>query len=241
MKPSHYLLFLLLFALSSCNFVTWKRVPPEVIATVPANDGSDVAIAIQSYEINKIAEKKPSFGLTKNYEHQIFIQNHDGSQQRAMTVKRPYQLTTLHYLKTAGYLLVAYIVNTKDNIIRYERIDLQTGQVTFIRNDSGISQTTICKDLFPQSFVVEGVSPSPDGLLIAYFYSPSCFKTIVDFIDARTLTLLDKQQIDIRGINQVTWQPQQGLILYPVTETQGNVAWKLLPRTPPMTIHFTPQ
>jgi hypothetical protein len=241
MKPSHYLLLLLLFTLSSCTSVTWKRVPPEVIATVPANDGSEVAIAIQSYEINKIADKKPSLGLARNYEHQIFIQNHDGSQQRAMTVKRPYQLTTLHYPKTAGYLVAGYIVNTKDNIVRYEKIDLQTGQVTFIRNDSGTSQPMICKGLFPQSFVVEGVSPSPDGLLIAYFYSPSCFKTIVDFIDARTLTLLDKQQVDIRGVNQVTWQPQQGLILYPVTETQGNTAWRLLPKTPPMTTHFTPQ
>jgi hypothetical protein len=234
----HYLIVFSLLLLTACSVVTWKQVPPEVIATAIANDGSDVAIVIQSHEINKAAETKPVFGLTRNYEHQIFIQNQDGSQQRAITAKKPYESVALFYPKTAGYVLSGYIVNRKGHVIRYEKIDLKTGQTSFIRNDSGISQPTLCKDLSPPSFVVEGILPSAEGTLIAYFYSPACFKAIVEFRDAKTLSILDKQQLDIKGINEVTWPANERLILYSITETAGHQAWTLLPKTPPVATHF---
>jgi hypothetical protein len=234
------LCFFLLLLLNACEVVTWKKVPPEVIATVTANDGSEVAIVIQSHEINQAANKDPAsvFGLSRNYEHQIFIQNQDGSKRRAITAKKPYQSTVLYYPKTAGYLLSGYIVDVKHNTIRYEKIDLNTGQTTFIRNDSGISQPAICKDLSPQSFVIEGILPSADGTIIAYFYSPTCFKATIEFLEAQTLTRLDTQHLDIKGVNEVVWPPHGSLILYSMTETEGNNAWQLLPKTPPVATHF---
>lgn len=239
-KFRYLLLFFMLGLLNACEVVTWKKLPPEVVATVTANDGSEEAVVIQSHEINQAAEKDPSniFGLSRNYEHQIFVQNHEGSQRRAITAKKPYQSAVLYYPKTAGYLLSGYIVNVKHNTVRYEKIDLKTGKTTFIRDDSGISQPTICKDLSPQSFVIEGILPSPDGAIIAYFYSPTCFKATVEFLEANTLTKLDTQQLDIKGVNEVVWPRNDSLILYSTTETQGNNAWKLLPKTPPVATNF---
>jgi hypothetical protein len=85
------------------------------------------------------------------------------------------------------------------------------------------------------------VAPSPDGAIIAHFYSPTCLKATVEFLEAKTLTILDTQQIDIQGVyDGAVWPSQDGLILYSRVLADENNAWKLLPKNPPVAIRFTP-
>jgi hypothetical protein len=238
------IVFLSCFLLIACDVVTWKKVPPEISQTAVANDGSDVAVVMRNYEKNQAADKDASnvFGLSRNYEHQIFIQNHDGSQRRSITPKRPYKDDyPFYYLKTAGYILLGVMLNDKASTVRYEKIDLATGQATTVRTQSNIPQHVLCKDRPPPSFVVESVAPSPDGAIIAHFYSPTCLKATVEFLEAKTLTILDTQQIDIQGVyDGAVWPSQDGLILYSRVLADENNAWKLLPKNPPVAIRFTP-
>jgi hypothetical protein len=241
-QPHYYTAALLLHLVSACHAVIWKAVPPQVSQTAIANDGSDVAVVMQNYEINQAAETNPGdiLATSRNFEHQIFVQTHDGSQRRAITKKRPYkdELGTFHYLKTAGYILLGSMLSNRKSTIKYEKIDLTTGQANLIRNHSDISQPLLCKGMSPQSFVVENVLPSPDGTLIAYFYSPTCFKVVVEFLEAKTLMLLDTQHIEIKGINEAIWPANENLIVYSTTETAGNNAWKLSPKTTPLPTSF---
>ncbi len=238
----YYTAALLLLLVSACHAVIWKTVPPQVSQTAIANDGSDVAVVMQNYEINQVAEKNPGdiLAVSRNFEHQIFVQNHDGSQRRAITKKRPYkdELGTFHYLNTAGYILLGSMLSDKKSTVKYEKIDLTTGQANLVRHHSDISQPLLCKGISPQSFVVENVLPSPDGTLIAYFYSPTCFKVVVEFLKAKTLTLLDTQHVDVKGVNEAIWPSNENLIVYSTTETAGNNAWKLSPKTTPLPTSF---
>jgi hypothetical protein len=243
MNSSRYLFVIaLLFSLFACDVITWKEVPPEISQTAIANDGSDMAVVMRNYEINKAADKDPSnvFGASRNYEHQIFVQNQEGKKRRAITDKRPYKDDyPFYYVKTAGYILLGVMFKEDKNwTTRYEKIDLKSGKATTIRTQSTTPQHLICKDQSPQSFVVESVVPSTDGTIIAYFYSPSCFKAKVEFLDAKTLSTIDTKKIDIKGINEAIWLPNEGLILYSTTETEGNNAWKLLPKKSPISMHF---
>jgi Tol biopolymer transport system component len=201
-----------------------------------------MAVVMLNYEINKVAEKDPSsiLAVSRNFEHQIFVQNQDGSQRRAVTAKRAYkdEPGSLHYLKTAGYILLGSILLDQKYTVRYDKIDLQTGQITTIRYHSDIPQHLICKDISPPAFVVENVLPSPDGSFIAYFYSPACFKATVEFFDAKTLTLLDRQQIEISGINEAVWENAEGLTIYSTTATASNNAWRLLPKMSPLSTSY---
>lgn len=241
---NYYNILFMLISLTACQVITWQAVPPQISQTAIANDGSGTAVVMQNHEINKVAQEDPSniFGASRHFEHQIFVQNQDGTERRAVTGKRPYrdEAGTLHYLKTAGYLLLgSAIFRNGQQSVQYEKIDLHTGHATLIRYHTDTPQHLLCKDLSPQSFVVENVLPSPTGDIIAYFYSPSCFKTTVEFLDAQTLTVIDTQQIEIKGINEAIWrQSDSGLIIYSTTESEGNNAWKLISKTPPVSISY---
>lgn len=225
--------YVFVLLLSGCEVFLWQPVPPQVSQTAEANDGSQIAIVMQNYEQNQTAQNNPGHILaaSKNFEHQIFVQNHDGSQRRAVTAKRPHQDEpgTFYFAKTAGYLVLGSRVwHNKNYVTRYDKINLATGQATLIRYQTSPPQ--LCQQAASQAFIVEGLIPSPTGNWLVHFYSPSCFKARVEFLDAHQLTPVDTQTVQIDGIYEAKWQGEN-LLLYPITDPQ--TAWELQPRRVP--------
>lgn len=221
--------------ISGCDAMLWKSVPPQISQTAEANDGSKVAIVMQNHEENQTAQKNPGHILaaSRHFEHQIFVQNHDGSHRQAITAKRPYQdeLGTFYFAKTAGYLVLgARVWHNKDYVTRYDKINLATGQATLISYQTSQPQYLLCQTKSSPAFIVEGVIPSPTGNWLAHFYSPSCYQAKVEFLDANSLKTIDTQTVAIDGIYEAKWK-EGDLTLYSTTTSQAT--WELQPHTAP--------
>jgi hypothetical protein len=231
------IIFTMLFLLTACQAVQWQAVAPYSRQTAMANDGSGVAVLMLNYETNRAAQQDSGhiLGASRHFEQQIFVQNQDGSQRRAVTEKRPYkdELGTFHYVASEGYFLLGSVVSHNgQSRVKYEKIDAHTGQARLIRYQSDTAQPLLCYGKSSQAFVIENVLPSPSGEWIAYFYSPDCFKVKVEFLDAHTLQLIDIQEFSIDGIYQATWQtPNHRLTFTPVRDEQLPV-WQLEPKKP---------
>jgi hypothetical protein len=227
--------------LGACQVIAWKDLPPSVSQSAPANDGSqEKAVLMLNYQVNKEAEQNPGslLGMARNYQHQIVIENANG--RRPLTGKRPGkdQPGTLYYVKNAGYLLLGSLMTGRDSeVIRYEKIDLATGQASLIRQTQGGSQSLICQDQPKFAFVVERLFPSPDGKWLAHVFSPACGSAKVDFLDAASLSLIDSQTIQLNGVNETHWDAA-GMMLYDIQD--NHQAWRMSPGQPPALIAYTP-
>lgn len=224
-KYSLIFIFLyVLYSLTGCQTVSWSTIPPQISQTALASDHSDQVVVMQNYEINETAKKDPSniFAATRNFEHQLFVQSPQGENKTAITPKRAGKDVsgTLHYLKPAGYILLGISPAKGKNQLRYEKISLKTGKATVIRHHSGIRPHRLCQNT-PPAFVIETVLPSPDGKQIVYVHTPHCAQAVIEFLRADDLTLLERKQVKIQGVNEARWSKEEGFVLYPLLSAKN--------------------
>lgn len=224
-KYSLIIFLYLFYLLTACQTVSWSSIPPQVSQTALANDHSDMVVVMQNYEINETAKKDPNniFAATRNFEHQLFVQSPQGENKTAITPKRAGKDVsgTLHYLKPAGYILLGISAAEGKNKLRYEKINLQTGQATLIRHHSGIRPYQLCQNTQP-AFLIETVLPSPDGKQIVYVHTPHCAQAVIEFLRADDLTLLERKKVKIQGINEASWSKEEGFVLHPLLSSKNH-------------------
>lgn len=194
-----------------------------------ADDGSKLAIAIQKNpEGDNTALSSP--------QHQIWTQNQDGSDRRALTDWRDYQPKQLFYMKQAGYLVVESLL--EKGARRFDKITLNGNEILIVETPDGEHQA--CQQSPPpapnQSLplqVEQTVIPSPDGQQLAHIYSPECGKVTVEFLHANSLNIFDNQTMTIDEAMRATWHREGYIIL---TNYNNDKAWKVTPSAPPLPV-----
>ena len=150
-----------------------------------ADDGSELAVVIQNQSGDQ-TDLTPS-------QHQIWVQNQDGSERRAITDWRNYQAKQIFYMKQAGYFVVESLL--EKGARRFDKIDLDGNEILIIETPDREHQP--CQQsLVPNSLplqVEQTVIPSPDGQRLGHIYSPECGKVTVEFLYANSLNIFDQQ------------------------------------------------
>jgi hypothetical protein len=211
---------LLLIAGCGGQFVKKSSGAPQK-SVVWADDGSQVAIInIRLADLSSEQEQ---------YQHQIAVQNVDGSGQRSITEWRDYQPGRLFYMKQAGYFVLESLLD--NGARRFDKIALNGNEILIIETPDDKHQP--CQNAQQQAQVNHSVIPSPDGLQLAHIYSPLCGKVTVEFLHANNLNLFDNQTLEIDGPKQASWHPEGYVILGTNNSGKG---WKIVPFSIPQPI-----
>ncbi len=212
----------------------WKD--GEEISTVAwSDDDSGQAYLRLAFE-ESTREGDGFFGSgRRNYRHQVFVQNADGSGRRALTGERDAQHgTTFYYMKQAGYVLVD--VRESDTSTRFDLIRTADGRVETVR-----------RHVIPDGPVIpcQGleVLPSPDGRTLAVIERtappvPRCEggNVIVSFVNATTLVEGPSYQWTLDGMPGSIWTEEGTLIVW--SFAGGN--WQVKLETGPVPIDNPP-
>jgi hypothetical protein len=200
-----------------------------------ADDGSDVAIANLRFE-EKSAGLFSDTTDKRHFQHQILVQNLDGSEQRTITGWRDYQNGQFFYMKQMDYLVVESLL--ENGARRFDKIAKNGNEILIIETPDKKNQP--CQVLkktsssdekpLPAAQVHHTVIPSPNGQQLAHIYSPECRKVTIEFLHANNLNLFDTQTMDIDEPMNVTWHPD-GYIVF--VNSAENKAWKVNPLEPP--------
>ena len=207
-----------------------NNIPNNIV--VWADDGSEVAIVKLKSE-----EKQGSSleGATdKHYQHQIIVQNLEGSRQHIVTGWRDYKNGQIFYMKQAGYFVVESLLENGKR--HFDKIAANGNEILIIETPDDTRQP--CqekKSTNPNKLaqIRHSVIPSPDGQQLAHIYSPECGKVTVEFLHANNLNIFDAQTINIDKPMQATWHPDGYVIL---ATNNNDKAWKVTVLTPPQPI-----
>jgi len=171
----------------------------------------------------------------RNYRHQVWTQNEDGSNRRALTSERVAQPgSTFYFMRDAGYVLID--VRESDRRSRFDQIWLS----------SGTSQTIAVNEL-PEGPVIpcQGfeVLPSPDGLTLAIIERtappvPRCVggTVIVTFVDALTGAEGNSFEWGLDGMPASAWTASGQLQLWSFAGGE----WRVDPTTGPHDLASAP-
>ncbi len=193
-----------------------------------ADDGSKLAMAIQNQSSDNTDLSLP--------QHQIWVQNRDGSERRAITDWRNYQAKQIFYMKQAGYFVVESLL--EKGARRFDKITANGNEILIIETPDSEHQpcrssTTLTPDQALPLQVEQTVIPSPDGQRLAHIYSPECGKVTVEFLYANSLNIFDNQTMTIDEAMRATWHREGYIIL---TNYNNDKAWKVTPSAPPLPI-----
>ncbi len=232
-----YFLILITTLLGACSLTSyrWEPVSYDTHA-VWADDNSELAIGTTFFEQRQSLE--PLMGATekRHFSYQLFLVKPDGRKRRAIATRLPNQLESLYYMKKAGYLLAeSYVAMTAAK--QLHKIDLQ-GHATLIASILPLPEDECVEDSLDKFFSPElrvflqpTVIPSPDGQLIAHAYRADCHKVTVAFYSPDSLTLLDKQIVQVSpGSYEVTWRKDGVFVL---AKTDRSEALALAVKKPP--------
>ncbi len=215
------ILWLLLMA--GCGSQLVKEGTPQQ-SVVWADDGSEVAVVGVRIADNSSQQHQ--------FQHQIVVQNLDGSGQRTITEWRDYRHGRLFYMKQAGYFVVESLLD--NGARRFDKIALNGNEILIIETPDNKQQP--CQNADRRAQVDHSVIPSPDGLQLANIYSPLCGKVTVEFLHANNLNLFDNQTLDIDGPMKATWHPNGYVIL--ATDNNSGKAWKIAPLSAPQPMTY---
>jgi len=216
--------------LSACS----SSVPKEWTSkqqleqAVWADDNSELAVIELTFE-EKASGLLATETQQRNIQHQIWLQNPDGSQKRALTQKRQHRNENLFYMKQAGYLVVDAI--SAEGIRRFDKIDLEGNELPIVEEQIVYQPCTEANDSAHQ--VAHQIIPSPDGSLMVEVYSPQCGQATIEFLHANNLSFIDGQTFAIDEPMTVMWHPY-GYIIF--TSNDLDKAWKVAPHSAPVPI-----
>lgn len=185
-----------------------------------ADDGSQVAVVTVKNE--EKPDNSSNSATNKRHQHQILVQNLDGSGQHTITGWRDYQNGQIFYMKQAGYFVVESIL--PKGARRFDKIEENGDEILIIETPDNEHQSCQEKN---SAQVYHSVIPSPDGLLLAHIYSPECGKVTVEFLHANNLNIFDTQTMDIDKPMKATWHPDGYVIL-----ATHNKAWQITALAP---------
>lgn len=191
-----------------------------------ADDGSKLAMAIQNQSSDNTDLSLP--------QHQIWVQNPDGSERRAITDWRNYQAKQIFYMKQAGYFVVESLL--EKGARRFDKITANGNEILIIETPDSEHQPCQSSPTPAQALplqVEQTVIPSPDGQRLAHIYSPECGKVTVEFLYANSLNIFDNQTMTIDEAMRATWHREGYIIL---TNYNNDKAWKVTPSAPPLPI-----
>ena len=192
----------------------WTPVQRDVVAAW-ANDGSDVAILMESYE-EKLGENQNI--EQRNVTHQVIVQNPDASARRAITEPRDAYASSVYYMKTAGYFLVeSRLVNGGR---RFDKVTLDGNEILLMEIPGP-------KPCGANIAIDDQFIPSPDGQQIAHVHSLECGVVTVSFLDAATLGYIDSKSQMIRKPVQASWHPDGHLL---IVDNENSIAWAIEPQ-----------
>lgn len=147
----------------------------------------------------------------RNFQHQVYVQNSDGSGRRAVTGVRDHQSGgTLYYMRQAGYLILD--VYSDDDVSRYDLIRVATGQATPIVTHTVSRERCASLD----------VIPSRDGSSIAIVERTAGGDTgsecpggeaVVTFVDPVTVTSGESYRWPVSDMLQAIWTEAGELIV----------------------------
>jgi len=235
--------------LSACSFTSYSWQPASYDSHIVwADDNSELAIGTTFYEERDSLE--PLMGATekRRFAYRLFLLKKNGSDRRAISTLLPNQLNHLYYMKKAGYLLAESTLDIT-GAKQVHKIDLQ-GNATLIASIRPLPQDVCIEhgvmevlskpekvaNLFsaqPTAHLKTTTIPSPNGQLIAHTYRSDCQKINVDFYSPTSLTLLEKQSVEVgAGDYDVTWR-KDGMLI--VAKTDLSAAWQFSPNQKPTT------
>ena len=201
----------------------WYCVPPFVFLCPWTETGQIDQVTFADDDsghafVKLMFEERPSAhplnGTTdkRNFRHQVFVQDQNGANRRAVTAVQSFQDgATLYYMKRSGYLLVDTLEGA--DRLRYDVIRLD-GRIQTLRTWSNPGQ--MCAGL--------EVIPSPDGQLIAsiervagapsgdLFCAPGRAK--VELYDAFSFAVVARYDWAVKGMIESTWNLQGELIVH---------------------------
>lgn len=208
--PSLFLLLALGLSVGACS---WK--PKEaVFLAVWADDDSGHAYIVTQWEERKVSHVLDTVTERRNHEYQLFVQNADGSERRALTALRPGQLgPDLFFMKRQGYVIYSEVLDVPELVVH--KVDL-----------AGNEQTVARGDAFFQPCGALTAVPSPDGTRLAVFERESTsgayptgeaasgaiaecadITITVRFLDAATLTQQGTWTWEAYGFTEYGWRP----------------------------------
>jgi len=229
-KITVMLLMVLLVAGCSNKVLKSWTITQQNDKVIWADDGSQVAIVILSFE-----ENPGSFlgGTTdkRNFKHQIVVQNLDGSERQAITKWRDHQNGQLFFMKQAGYLVVESLL--ANGARRFDKVSENGNEILIIETPNNEHQPCRDRESSSPPQVHHTVIPSPDGLQLAHIYSPTCGKVTIEFSHANNLNLFDGQTMDIDEPMTAMWHPDGYVIL---ATNNNDKAWKVTPLATPLPI-----
>jgi len=209
--------------MAGCGSQLVKEGTPQQ-SVVWADDGSEVAVVGVRIADNSSQQHQ--------FQHQIVVQNLDGSGQRTITEWRDYRHGRLFYMKQAGYFVVESLLD--NGARRFDKMALNGNEILIIETPDNKHQP--CQNADRRAQVDHSVIPSPDGLQLANIYSPLCGKVTVEFLHANNLNLFDNQTLDIDGPMKATWHPDGYVIL--ATDNNSGKAWKIAPLSAPQPMTY---
>ena len=139
---------------------------------------------------------------TRNHRYQLFTQDVDGSNQRALGSENSQGMDgDIYYMKSAGYVLISRTTTSDSGVSAksFARIDLASGVKTELTNETLNPDANV-----PGNFICSwrNMVPSPDGSVIAVLSEPSTctqMSASVEFLNASTLASMGNHEITFSG------------------------------------------
>jgi hypothetical protein len=233
-----YLLFIfatIVLLLAGCSSTELKDWTPrqQHDRIVWADDGTEVAITMQSYE-EKSGGLFSSTTDKRNFKHQLVVQRPDGSGRRTITDWLDFPSGELFYMKPAGYLVVETLLENGRR--QFDKIS-QDGKLISIFEEKQPYQPCQGTGSTTPAQVNHRVIPSPDGQQLIEVYSPTCGQVTVEFLYANNLNFIDSQTFKIDQPMTALWHPNGYVIL---VSNKLDKAWKFAAQTPPIPIEPPP-
>jgi hypothetical protein len=212
-----FIVLLSVYLLSACQ---WRHIE-NVDQVVWSDDNSQQAYTVLMYEERSGYPLDGSL-QKRDFRHQIFVQNEDGTARRSLTGERVRKSGNhLYFMKRAGYVMVDVFETSHQ--VRFDVIRLSGQQQTLL---TYLYDGDACDSL--------EVIPSPDGALIAVLEqraagSGKLLGTCVDaavlmtLYDAGTLTPVNVAEWQISDPVECTWTPAGYFMVY----TRAQVAWSV--------------
>jgi hypothetical protein len=177
-------------------------------------------------KVNPLSQTHPR----RNFRHQVYVQNTDGSGRRAVTDVRPHRTgNNIFYMRGEGYLIVD--VFETEAMARYDIIDAASGETATILRHTLSDRACTSHEVIPSYTghtlaVVERTAGSDSG-----GRCPSG-EVVVTFLDADSLSTLSSYRWPVTDMIQVAWtEADQIVVLAP-----ADGAWRVDPAGGPVAI-----
>lgn len=240
MKQGILLIFLglttltLLVSCSTTAPLQWTTMKQNE-QVVWSDDDSKLATVVLQFEAKRLGMLSDKTER-RAFKHQLFTQNPDGSNRKAITEWRDHQNGHLYYMRQAGYFVVESIL--ANGARRFDRINLQGNEILIIEtpdfDHQPCSQSAEDNPAQPlPAQVYQNVIPSPDGRLLAHVYSPDCGQVSVEFLHANNLSFITYHTINIDEPMTALWHPENYILLVNSEKTR---AWKVTIQEPPVPV-----